>query len=518
MLISDTMYGAAARYVTRERVEAMLEYEYLSCFLNLRKQRGRSTAFFAFADTVVARAFGRDNECHGWLGLKFQAAPGAAPSTVMLHVRMFDRTAQEQQEALGVLGVNFVSGVLSAADAACGLKASGKASPTSSPTAAHAPTPPGGVVIDSILAALLDDLDRSRLEVDAIDFSGPFFAAVDNRVAALRLVQQGLCDAALFDPSGALLVPHDALYKKNVLAVRGRFRPFTNLHNDMLMAAAQQFFCDNNSSGAGVTGSSLASPVDASASSECVVRDDTLVLLELTTRDMMEGGDLLDWTSNSGIQEDAFLQRIDALATMGYTVMISNYRRYFKLAAYLSTFTQEPIVIAMGVPTLRELFKDKHYADLPGGILEGFGRLLKFSVQLFVYPTLDPATGELVTAANLRVDPGAQKLYEFILERGTIVPVSNFDRELLQHGDVSKRVAESIRAGTAEWEGLVPHHVRDQIKAFNLLGYRPKAVGEAAGAPAVSGEAVALPPGGGGGGEAAVAVGGNGGKKGRKRG
>jgi hypothetical protein len=522
MLISDTMYGAAARYVTRERVEAMLEYEYLSCFLNLRKQRGRSTAFFAFADTVVARAFGRDNECHGWLGLKFQPTPGAPPSTVMLHVRMFDRTAQEQQEALGVLGVNFVSGVLSAADAACGVTKRGVAGGPGGAAPAPAPTPPGGEVIDFILAALLDDLDRSRLEVDAIDFAGPFFAAVDNRVAALRLVQQGLCDAALFDPSGALLVPHDALYKKNVLAVRGRFRPFTNLHNDMLMAAAQQFFCDNSSSAGGDVGSSLSSPVDgvASASTECVVRDDTLVLLELTTRDMMEGGDLLDWTSNSGIQEDAFLQRIDALATMGYTVMISNYRRYFKLAAYLSTFTQEPIVIAMGVPTLRELFKDKHYADLPGGILEGFGRLLKFSVQLFVYPTLDPKTGELVTAANLKVDPQAQKLYEFILERGTIVPVAAFDRELLQHGDVSKRVAESIRAGTAEWEGLVPHHVRDQIKAFNLLGYRPapaalprgNGVGGATSALlAGEGEGVAV---GEGAAVAAAAVGGGGGKKG----
>lgn len=476
MLISDTMYGAAARYVTRERVEAMLEYEYLSCFLNLRKQRGRSTAFFAFADTVVARAFGRDNECHGWFGIKFQPLPGAPPSAVMLHVRMFDRTAQEQQEALGVLGVNFVHAVLAAADRAAASKnhhgRHSSRSSSSSSSSAHAPA--GGEVIDAVLGALLDDLDRSRIEVDAIDFTGPFFSAVDNRVAALRLVQQGLCDAALFDPSGALLVPHEALYKKNVLAVRGRFRPFTNLHNDMLMSAAQQFFCDNPVDAKKTGGGGGAPAASASSDAECVVREDTMVLLELTTRDMMEGGDLLDWTTNSGIQEDAFLQRIDALATMGYTVMISNYSRYFKLAAYLSTFTQEPIVIAMGVPTLRQLFKDKHYSDLPGGILEGFGRLLKFSVQLFVYPTLDPKTGELVTADNLKVDPESQKLYEFILERGTIVPVKNFNAELLQHGDVSKRVSESIRAGTDEWEGLVPHHVREQIKSLELMGWRKK--------------------------------------------
>ena len=293
MTISDTMYGAAARYVTRERVEAMLEYEYLSCSLNLRKQarawrgggvggrsptprrsptpfvvpqRGDSTAFFAFADTVVARAFGRDNECHGWLGVKFQPDPNAEPATVMLHVRMHDATAQEQQEALGVLGVNLVHGVLT-----------------------H------GADTRAVISGLLHDLNRSRASVDLIDFAGPLYAATDNRVAALRLVQQELCDAALFDPSGTLLVPHDALRKKNVLAVRGRFRPFTNLHNDMLIAAAQQFFCGKPAEGGG--GGAPVPPPQAFADgatqaydAECVYRADTIVLLEMTTRDMMEVG------------------------------------------------------------------------------------------------------------------------------------------------------------------------------------------------------------------------------------
>lgn len=210
---------------------------------------------------------------------------------------------------------------------------------------------------------------------------------------------------------------------------------------------------------------------------------------------------------------------------MGYTVAISNYRRYFKLAAYLSTFTQEAIVIAMGVPTLRELFRESHYTDLDGGLLEGFGRLLKFDLKIYVYPTVDPKTGELISASNLKVgwwkkggvcvgegfcvshfffplknplspppqptsqvDPHVQKLYDYILERGTIVPVIHFDRELLRHGDVSKLVAESIRAGTRDWEVLVPHHVRDQIKALNLLGHQPrKALAEGNGVAAVNG-------------------------------
>lgn len=181
---------------------------------------------------------------------------------------------------------------------------------------------------------LLDDLSRARIEVDLIDFSGPLYEGVDNRVAALRLVQRELCDAALFDPSGTLLVPHEALYKKNVLAVRGRFRPFTNLHNDMLIAAAEQFFCgrppvgDKGGGGAnGANGKALAASPQSGTSfeagsqqpyeRECVYRADTVVLLEMTTRDMMEGGDLLDWTSDSGIREDVFIQRVEALSTMG---------------------------------------------------------------------------------------------------------------------------------------------------------------------------------------------------------
>ena len=321
----------------------MLEYEYLSCSLNLRKQRGKNTAFFAFADTVVARAFGRNNECHGWLGVKFQPRPGDAPSTVMIHVRMFDVTAQEQQEALGVLGVNLIHAVLTTgankANEARNARASSQHHPSSSSSSGSGSSGSNSSrkssdISGKIIGLLLGDLSRSRIEVDLIDFSGPLYEGVDNRVAALRLVQKELCDAALFDPSGTLLVPHEALYKKNVLAVRGRFRPFTNLHNDMLIAAAEQFFCgrppagasekksagkasSNSSSSSSSSGTSFEAGSQQPYERECVYRDDTVVLLEMTTRDMMEGGDLLDWTSDSGIREDVFIQRVEALSTMG---------------------------------------------------------------------------------------------------------------------------------------------------------------------------------------------------------
>ncbi|KAL3138844.1 hypothetical protein ABBQ32_005677 [Trebouxia sp. C0010 RCD-2024] len=356
----------------------------------------------------------------------------------MIHCRMLDDTAQLQQEALGILGVNLVHGALSK-----------------------------GEQHYQVLAGLMDDLGRSRIEVDLVDFSGPDYQHVDKRCVALRLVEKGLCDAALFNPSGKLEIPQEALYKKNVLITRGRFRPFTLLHNDMLMGAASQFFClDPN----GATVSQ-----DGDAYNECVYRDDTLVLLELTTRDMMEGGDLLDWTNrDGGIQEESFIQRIEALSTMGYSVLLSNYRRYFSLASYLSTFSKESIVISMGIPSVRELFKEKHYTDLDGGILEGFGRLLKYDLKLYVYPTLDESTGEMVTAETLQVEPKVQKLYDYIRERGTILPINDYNKELLMQDDVHKRVAESIRSGTPDWEKLVPTLVRDQIKTHSLLGYRSR--------------------------------------------
>ncbi|GMH43715.1 hypothetical protein BSKO_11637 [Bryopsis sp. KO-2023] len=445
MTISDSMYGACARYVTRERVESMLDYEYLQCSLTLKKARGDTSQFFAFADTVVAKAFGRDNECHGWLGIKFQTAPGKDPCTIIVHCRLLENTAQAQQESIGILGVNLIHGAL-----------------------AHSSD------TNAFLNGLLDDLDRSKIEIDVVEFSGPDYEHVDRRLIMLRLVQNGLTDAAIFNPSGEPMIPQEVLYKKNALLLRGRFRPLTRLHNDMLMGAASQFFCstlDEDLMENGIEGNGNG------GYDSCVFRDDTEVFLEMTTRDMMESGDLLDWTTELGVDEAAFLQRMEAMSRMGYIVMLSSFQRYFSLAAYLRRYTTEAIVIAMGVPAIKSLFNDQYYKDLPGGILENFGRLLKFDLKLYVYPTLDPATGKLITARDIKVDPSVQTLFDYIYQKGAVVPIAGYDQSLLTFGDVSTRVVESIRRGTDEWEQLVPRHVANQIKSQRLWGYRPKESG-----------------------------------------
>lgn len=444
MTISDSMYGACERYVTRERLKAMLDYEYLQCSLTLKKARGANTQFFAFADTVVAKAFNRDNECHGWIGIKYQTAPEREPCTILVHCRMLEGTAQAQQESLGILGVNLIHGAF---------------------TESKNP--------NAILSGLLDDLSRDQMEVDCVEFQGPDFQHVDRRLIMLRLVQNGLTDAAIFNPSGEPMIPQETLYKKNVLLLRGRFRPLTRLHNDMLLGAASQFFCIEGEEDLTLENSNGNGGFDS-----CVFRDDTEVILEMTTRDMLESGDLLDWTSDIGLDEAAFIQRMEAMSNMGYIVMLSSFQRYFSLAAYIRRYTQNAIVIAMGVPAVKQLFNQEYYKDLPGGILENFGRLLKFDLKLYVYPTLDPMTGELITADSIKVDPASQTLYDYIYQRGAVVPIKVYDQSLITVGDVSQRVVESIRTSTDEWESLVPRHVAHQIKSQRLWGYRPAEVGE----------------------------------------
>ncbi|CAD7696943.1 unnamed protein product [Ostreobium quekettii] len=437
MTVSDSMYGACERYVTKERLEAMLDYEYLQCSLTLKKDKGHETQFFAFADTVVAKAYKRDNECHGWLGIKFQMKPMEEPCRIVIHCRMLEDNATAQQVSLGVLGVNLIHSAFIEQDPF------------------------------KIVNALSDELGPEKIEIDVVDFSGPRFEDVDDRLVALRLVQNGQTDAAIFAGSGKPMIPQEALRKMNVLLLRGRFKPFTLLHNDMLVGAANQFFCNSFDEELEELG--------MDSKDYCVQRDDTQVILEITTKDMMESGDLLDWTSENGMDESAFLQRMEALNKLGYIVMLSGYQRYFQLAAYLRRYTNKAICITMGPSALQELFRESHYRDLPGGILENFGRLLRYDLKLYMYPTVDTAAGKLITANNLKVESEVQLLYDYILKRGTIVPITMYDESLLSHGDVSKRVVESIRAGTSDWENLVPTSVAEQIRDQRLWGYRPPA-------------------------------------------
>jgi len=413
MTVSDAMYGSSRRYVSRQRLETMLEYEYRTLTDSLAPSRGGNTRFFVFADTVAAKSYTRKDDCHGWMGIRFQSGPGSAPSQVLLHASLLDRETVLQQEAMGILGVNLIHAALYENDP-----------------------------IESI-KELLDDLTTERVEVDLIEFSGPAYAHVDNRVMCLELVHCGLSNAAMFTPEGKVVQPAEVFHKRPILIMRGSFRPVTNVSVDMLRCALAQFV------------------------QEPANRDEEVVVVtEVTLNNLMEG---------NVIDNRDFLDRVDLLRTIGRPVLISNFGEYYRLANFLQHQTSKPVGLAMGVPTLREIFEEKYYLDLAGGILESFGRLFKSDLKLYAYPLLDPKTGAIVTAGNLRVAPHLQHLYDFLIENQHIQPIRDFRREYLRI--YSRDVYRRMREGDPTWVDDVPPGVALMICQNHLLGYDPAKYG-----------------------------------------
>jgi hypothetical protein len=408
MIVSDAIYGSGDRYVSRNRLQAMLDYEFDLNVERLSEKRGDTTAFFAFADTVVARSFKGGNECHGWMGIKFQSRPRDEPSQILIHVRMLDTEASLQQEALGVVGVNLLYGAF---------------------FLHHEP--------DLLIESLLNKLTTGRIEIDVIEFKGIEFRSVDNRLTSLKLVQLGLSGAAMFSASGEVLQPSEALYKKSVLVERGSFRPPTHVNFDMLECALEKFSVD-----------------------PAVEGKQVLPIFELTMRNLLNGGDEID-------RRD-FLARADLLAACGMTVLISDYFEYYRLAAYLSWRTKERIGIVLGVPSLSELFDDKYYTQLPGGILESFGRLFKNDLKLYVYPLQDAKTKQLTTINNFPVSPELEKLYGYLAGRGSFVNLDNFNPKFL--GIFSRDVLKKIADGDDAWKEMVPAGVSDLIGKRRFFG------------------------------------------------
>ena len=410
MTVSDAIYGQTERYVSKQRLEAMLDHEYSLLISRLKEKRGPTTRFFVFADTVAARSFNRRDETHGWMGIRFQPEPGASePCDIIMHVRMWDRENLQQQEALGILGVNLIHAALN--------------------QHWHA---------EAIINALLDNLSIERIEVDMIQFRGPEFARVDNRLLALQLVEKGLTNAALFTPSGELIQPADILYKRSILVERGSFLPLTKVTEGMIRHAQAQFIQQSHMEGTR-----------------------PLVLLEMTLKNLNVEG---------RIDHQDFLDRVDLIGTLGHPVLISKYGEFYRLAGYLFRYTKLPIGIVMGVPTLRELFEERYYADLEGGILESFGRMFKNDLKIFVYPYKDPNTGSIITARNLRVAPHIQHLYDYLLENQHVQAIRDVDEADLSI--FSRDVLRDILAGSKGWEGKVPARVAELIKSRKLLGYR----------------------------------------------
>ena len=434
MTFSDAIYGKAPRYVSRERLQTMLDHEYELLIERLREKRGATTKFFVFADTVAAKSYKGNNECHGWMGIRFQPAPGdATPSEIVLHVRMWDKDNVRQQEAIGIVGTNLIYAAFYLRDD-----------------------------LEKLIASLADNVGSDRIEVDMLKLSGPAFANVDNRLMSLHLVRNGLTNAVMFGPGGEVLQPSEVLYKKAILVERGSFRPVTHVNVDMLNCATAQFVQE-----------------------PAVQGKEMIVLMEITMNNLLAGG---------ALDPGDFLSRVDLLGDIGCTVLISNYSEYYRLTTYFRRYTKEMIGVAMGINNLLEIFNEKYYEHLEGGILENFGRLFRNAVRLYVYPmhsaayerylaTGHPATTPpfvppapspfakdvLISARNVQVSPHLRNLYEHLLENHYLECIVGYDRDILSI--FSRDVLERIRARDASWEKMVPAPVAAAIKKRGLFGY-----------------------------------------------
>jgi hypothetical protein len=405
--ISNALYGATDHYVSRARLEAMLDHEFAE-LLQLGA-RSANRRLFIFADTVATHGSVRPPGGHGWLGVRFQDRPGADLSEVIVHVEMLDAFSTRQQETVGLLGVNLLDGAFHHS---------------------HEPT--------ALIGKLMDGLDRRCVEVDMVRFSGPVFRGVDNRLMSLQLVEKGLTDAAMFTAQGEVVQPSEVLHDKPVLLERGSFRPVTNVTLAMLEAAQRQLEADS--------GPTAETPV---------------VLMEMTLKNLMSG---------RMIDHDDFLARADILRALDKSVMISNYTRFDYVTSYLRQYTRNWVALVVGMPTLIEIFKGKYYTELPGGILEGLGKLFSGHSKLFVYPTVNPHTGALATADKAVIEPQLKLLYAHLLQNGSIELIREFSAEQL---NISPgRVLEKIQSGDKTWEAMVPAPAVALIKHKGLLGYR----------------------------------------------
>lgn len=400
MTVSDAIYGACSRYVSRERLTAMLDYEYRILVDELAPKRGATTTFFAYCNTVRARAYSDKGvaECHGWLGIRLQTQPRGAPNDILLHVRMMDDTNLEQQRALGSVGVNLIYAALHYRDD-----------------------------LKRFIESLTDDLRPEGMEVDMLKFSGPDFASIDNREVALQLVESGLTDAAFFTSEGEVMQASEKLYKKPVLVLRGSFNPATLVHLDMLNSAAREFK------------KRLADPAMP-----------WIELMEFSINNL--------FSAFSAFTHADFLQRATSLQKLGKNVLVSRFGAFHRLGSFLSRHTQEPVGLVLSLDVLEKLFEDKWYDDLPGGILENFGRLFKHQLRLYVYPILERDTGQIRTLAKAEIAGTQSSLFAHLTENQRILSIAgNANRELLKYWttDIRRMMAER----NPEWKSLVPPEV-----------------------------------------------------------
>lgn len=406
---SDSIYGIEedGRYVTESRLKKMLSHEVNLIEARLNRDKHPNKMFFSYANTVATIDFAKQFKGHGWVGIRYQLDPSQEYNEIIIHIRFKEMDARLQQETLGVLGVNLIYGAF------------------------YKYNDP-----KKLLRYLYDHLDKDQLEIDTINFSGPLFAEVDNRLMSLQLVKNGMTDAVMFNPDGNNILPASILYKKNILALRGSFRPVTKVNMDMYEKSLKMFLQENK-----------------------VEEENTLVIFEITLSNLRSEGE---------IDERDFMDRAELLCSLGQTVMISNFQEYYKVVEYFSNYTKARMGLAMGVNNLVDIFDEKYYRHLSGGILEAFGKLFYRDLKVFLYP-MEDEDGTIVTSENLKVHPRMKELYKFFKFNGKVIDIEEVDDKNLQI--FSREVLKMISKAKPGWEEMLPKGIAEIIKQHHLFGF-----------------------------------------------
>lgn len=411
MIFSDAIYGTEedGRYVSRSRLVKMLTHECELIQERLKGEKYEQKRYFVFANTVTTINYSKTNEAHGWLGVRFQTIDDGPFNDVILHVRLLDSDGTLQQNVLGDLGVNLIY--------ACYQ---------------YAEDP------KEFLASLSESLPRQSIEIDMLSMTGPSFAHIDNRLISLILVAKGYSKVACFMPDGQVVQPKDFLYKKNVCVLRARFKPFTNLNQDMITQGMKLFTEDH-----------------------ALTSDQAIAICEVTINNLLDTGSEVD------LQD--FLDRAEIICKLGYPVLISSYAEHNELALFLKQCKPKHIGIILGVMNLLQILKEDRYQHPASELLLQFGQLFSSGIAVYAYPCKVAGQEKVMHFSDVKLAESLQGLIDFIHQQGLIHDIKEYNpfNLSIQSSEIVKQIMEN-KPG---WEECVPEKVAQLVKENCLFDY-----------------------------------------------
>lgn len=407
---SDAIYKSKSeRYVSESRLIKMLDVEYSELVELLDDLRGKTSTFFAFANTVETINYKKNNKGHGWLGMRFQLKSQSQFNDIIIHTILHENDSILQQKTLSILGINLIY--------ACFYYHNN---------------------IDEFLLSLMDNLSSDRLEINMLSVSGSDFESIDNRLLSVKLVKLGLTQVSVFDKNGEIQQPGDMVYNKNVMLLRGSFRPISFIELDMLDSGFKTFKNDVNFND-----------------------DSSLILCEITLNNLMDDGEF---------HEKDFLDRVDLLNGMGQNVMISNFKEFYRLSAYFSQFNINQLRLIMGANILKRVIDEQYYDNLKGGILEAFGRLFGKHVKLYIYPYKHKLNGPFTTSKNIEIPSQLKYLFDYLLYNEKIIDIEAKKFEFEAYNN--KKLSNMIKNNETGWENMVPKYISENIIKKGLFGFK----------------------------------------------